>query len=101
MVEDQTQEMSKDEAHEILSEYQSLVKSPAWGRLVEVGKSQAELRTQMIMAKEERGLEDFIEVIRLKAEANMIKLFLELPTVIINGLKEDLGYVEDETQAAG
>lgn len=101
MVEEQTQEMSRDEAHEILSEYQSLRSSPAWARLVEVGQSQVELRTQMIMGKQEEKLEDFIELVRLKAEANTIKLFLELPTVIINGLKEDLGYVDEEGAAPG
>lgn len=79
-----------------MSAYQSLVKSQGWGKLVELAQEQADVRRQMVMAMEEKGLEDMLESIRLKAEARAIKLFVALPDTIIEGLKEDLGYVEAE-----
>jgi hypothetical protein len=54
----------------------------------------------MVMAKEEEKLEDFIELVRLKAEAKAIRLFAGLPETIIAGIKEDLNYVEDSEHTA-
>lgn len=93
-------EFSQDELREILSEYQSLVKCPAWGRLVNLAEEQIDLRAAMVMAKEEEKLEDFIELVRLKAEAKAIRLFAGLPETIIAGIKEDLNYVEDSEHTA-
>lgn len=87
---------SREEAREILSEFQSLVKSPAWVRLAEIAHEQVGVRQSMVMAMEEKGLEDLLESVRLKAETRAIKLFLTLPDNIIEGLKEELGYVADE-----
>jgi|OpeIllAssembly_1097287.scaffolds.fasta_scaffold05178_3 hypothetical protein len=50
------------------------------------------MRQSMVMAMEEKGLEDFMEVVRLKAEARAIKLFVSLPGTIMDQLREDLGY---------
>lgn len=79
-----------------MSAYQSLVKSQGWGQLVELAEEQATVRRQMVMAMEEKELGDFIEGVRLKAEARAIKLFLTLPETIIEQLKEELGYVDEE-----
>jgi hypothetical protein len=84
-----------------LSEFQSLLRSPAWVRLVELASEQVALRQSMVMAMEEKGLEDMLESIRLKAESRAIKLFVSLPENIIEQMKEDLGYVEDEVETAG
>jgi len=86
---------------ETLSEFQSLLRSPAWVRLVELASEQVALRQSMVMAMEEKGLEDMLESIRLKAESRAIKLFVSLPENIIEQMKEDLGYVEDEVETAG
>lgn len=77
---------------EILSEYQSLVRSPGWELLVDLAQEQVAMRQSMVMAMEEKGLEDFMEVVRLKAEARAIKLFVSLPGTIMDQLREDLGY---------
>jgi hypothetical protein len=79
-----------------LSEYQSLLRSPGWERLVDLATEQVELRQSIIMTREERELGDFIEVLRLKAEARAIKLFITLPETVVEQLKEELGYVEPE-----
>lgn len=48
---------------------------------------------------EEKALGDFIESIRLKAEARAIKLFLALPEMMVENLEEELrdgpGSIED------
>jgi hypothetical protein len=80
-----------------LSEYQNLVKCQGWVQLVELAKEQIDVRQAMVMAMEEKELGDFIELIRLRAEARAIRLFLGLPGTIIDQIKEDLGY---EVEAA-
>jgi hypothetical protein len=75
-----------------LSEYQSLLKSQGWARLVELANEQVLVRQQLVMAMEEKELGDFIEGVRLKAEARAIKLFVALPETIVEQMREDLGY---------
>lgn len=84
-----------------MSEYQNLLKSPGWGRLVELAKEQIEVRKNILLAQEESSLEDVFESVRLKAEIRSFKLWLELPTVIINDLREELGYVDEEVDTEG
>jgi len=90
------------DSREILSEFQSLVKSLAWERLVDLAREQITIRTNVLLTLEEKGLEDLLEVVRLKAEIRAFKLWIAMPDALIDGLKEELGYaVVDEAEAAG
>jgi hypothetical protein len=47
---------------------------------------------------QEKGIEDILENVRLKAEAQTLRLVITLPDALVDGLKEELGYVEDELE---
>lgn len=98
---DNSKQDEQDLRREILSEYQSLLKSPGWGLLDKLAAEQVAMRQAVVMAMEEKGLEDMLESIRLKAEARAIKLFVSLPETIIEQLREDLGYVDEELEIDG
>lgn len=84
-----------------MSEFQSLAKSQAWARLVEVATEQIEVRKNILLAQEEQDLSDMLESVRLKAEIRAIRLWLVMPENIIGQLREELGYVEEEVGAEG
>ena len=98
---DSKQDETPEFLRETLSEYQSLVRSRGWGLLVELARGQIEVRGQMVLAMEEKGLEDILEGVRLRAEIRAIKLFTSLPETVIDRLKEDLNYVADEAETVG
>ena len=83
---------------ETLSEFQSLVKSPAWARLVEVAQEQIEVRRNILLSQEEKDLSDMLESVRLKAEIRAIRLWIVMPESIIGQMREELGYVEEEVE---
>lgn len=95
------QEPSKEELRETLSAYQSLLKSQGWEQLAELAGEQIETRKNVLLAMEESSLEDVFESVRLKAEIRAFKLWLELPKILINDLREELGYVDEEVDAEG
>jgi hypothetical protein len=95
VAEDNLSREEQESHRETLSAYQSLHKSLGWELLVELAQEQIAMRHAMIMALEEKGLEDIFEGIRLKAECRALKLFVSLPETIIEQLREDLGYVEE------
>lgn len=75
---------------ETLHEFRNLVKSPAWARLVDAAEKQIEFRERQIIQMDMNTDEDVNEVRTLKAERSGIKLFLQIPTSIIENLEEDL-----------
>lgn len=81
-----------------MSEFQSLLKSPAWERLVEVAQEQIEVRKNILLSQEEQDWGDLLEGVRLKAEIRAIRLWLMMPHSIVEQMKEELGYevVEDD-----
>lgn len=88
----------RDKVRETLSEFQSLLKSPAWARLVEVASEQIEVRKNILLSQEEQDWGDLLEGVRLKAEIRAIRLWLVMPESIVEQMKEELGYaaVEDD-----
>lgn len=88
----------RDKVRETLSEFQSLLKSPAWARLVEVANEQIEVRKNILLSQEEQDWGDLLEGVRLKAEIRAIRLWLVMPESIVEQMKEELGYaaVEDD-----
>jgi len=96
-VEEDSQE-HRDKVRETLSEFQSLLKSPAWARLVEVASEQIEVRKNILLSQEEQDWGDLLEGVRLKAEIRAIRLWLVMPESIVEQMKEELGYaaVEDD-----
>ena len=91
-------ELSLEELQTKLDVFQNLVKSPGWEALVEIAEGQLKLREVEILSAEVNSLDDAFIQSRLRAERLGIKLFIELPSTIVNELKEETNALVDEAQ---
>jgi hypothetical protein len=95
------------EAQEALANFTSLIESLGWKRLLEIADGQLKNRMPAALSKTENLLELPGKEYE-KGEIAGIDLFMRLPDIAIEGLKEDikeleekLGYVEGERTTAG
>jgi len=73
----------------------SLVKSAGWARLGKIIDAQVEMRERRILAEDLDTKDQVAEVRKLKEERKALKLVMQLPETIIEGIDEELSDVEE------
>ena len=95
MQDNQRQEM--EDLRKIVQEFQALLSSPGWARLVEYGEAQIHGResSKILPAA---SLDDMIKNATTDAEVSGIRLFLKLPELAIADFESQLEELKEEVR---
>lgn len=84
-----------EEVRKTLQEFQELLKTPAWGQLVEFAQGQIENR-RFRRDEPGRGLDHLVEKEFLNGEIAGIELFTKMPELIIEDFEQTLEELKGE-----
>lgn len=82
--------MDREKLREAQRELSNLANSPGWAKLREGALSQIEGRIESLILSSLKGMDEVLEQEYRKGEIAGLKLFLELPAILLGNLEAEL-----------